>query len=253
MKKRIIIGNWKMSPQTLAEARVAFLKIKKTCKKLRRTQAVICPPFVYLHSFKALVSKQCMLGAQDLFWEREGAYTGEISAGELVDAGARFVIIGHSERRALGETDEDAAKKISAAVREYLLPVLCVGEADRDERGEYTKYIVRQVRHGLRGLKREHLSRIHIAYEPIWAIGARARHAASPDDVFEVSILIRKTLAGMYGKESAENATLLYGGSVDEKNTKEFLEKGGMRGLLIGRASIDPKTFSRILMSAEER
>lgn len=252
-KKKIIVGNWKMAPLTLEEAKKTFAGIKKTTKKLRNTDTVICPPFIYIERLASRVSgKRFSLGAQDSFWKEEGAYTGEVSSTQLHSLGARYTILGHSERRAMGETDDLVSKKADAALRVGLKVIICVGEQSRDQHGEYTKRIEEQLQKSLSGIQKKSLENIIIAYEPVWAIGANAVRPASPEDVLEVSILIRKVLTNMFDRELSQVVPILYGGSVDAKNCGSFMNEGGADGLLVGRASLDAKQFSEILKVAEQ-
>ena len=240
-----------MCPASIKEALDKFTKIKKTADTLRNVKTIICPPFVYAGDLRKLATgHRIVLGAQNVWYENEGAYTGEVSPAQIASLGISYVIIGHSERRATGETDELVNKKIISAIKSNLMAVLCVGEKERDQDGNYLKYISSQIEIALKGVSKKDLSKIVIAYEPIWAIGKNAIRPASADDALEVSILIKKTLAGIYKKEW-EVVPLLYGGSVNEKNAQEFLLKSQADGLLVGRASLDPKVFGEILMSAE--
>ncbi|OHA84336.1 MAG: triose-phosphate isomerase [Candidatus Yonathbacteria bacterium RIFCSPLOWO2_01_FULL_47_33b] len=251
MMKKIIIGNWKMYPASIKDAQEKFKGIKKVASTLRNVQTVICPPFVYVSNLKKLVTgHRCVVGAQNVWFENEGAFTGEVSPAMLASLKLTYVIIGHSERRTLGETDELVNKKVVAAVKAGLTVVLCVGETERDPDGEYLKHIAAQVKIALKGITKKDLAHLVIAYEPIWAIGKHALRAASTDDALEVAILIKKTLAELYSKEGSTVA-ILYGGSVDAKNAWEFLVKSHVDGLLVGRASLDPKVFGEILKSAD--
>ncbi|MEK7538645.1 MAG: triose-phosphate isomerase [Patescibacteria group bacterium] len=250
--KKLIIGNWKMFPVSAKEARDKFTAIKKEAAALRNVQTVVCPPFVYMGDLKKLVTgHRCVLGAQNAWTEESGAYTGEVSPDMLMSLGVSYVIIGHSERRALGETDELVNRKVHAAIKAGLTAVLCVGERTRDADGEYLKYIGEQILFALKGVSKKDLANVVIAYEPIWAIGKNAVRAASTDDALEVTILIRKTLADLYGQGSF-NIPVLYGGSVDAQNAGDFLAKSQVQGLLVGRSSLDPKVFAAILKSAEK-
>ncbi|MBI5400655.1 MAG: triose-phosphate isomerase [Candidatus Yonathbacteria bacterium] len=249
--KKLIIGNWKMYPASVKDAKAKFVGIKKIASKLTNVQTVVCPPFVYVSELKKLVTgHRCIVGAQNTWIENEGAYTGEVSPAMLASLKLSHVIIGHSERRAMSETDELVNKKVLAATKAGLTVVLCVGERERDADGAYLKHIAIQIKTVLHGVTKKDLTQIVIAYEPIWAIGKHAFRAASPDDALEVSILIKKTLADLYGKDGA-GVSILYGGSVDSKNAWEFLMKSQINGLLVGRASLDPKVFGEILQSAE--
>lgn len=240
-----------MFPQSTKDAKAKFVAIKKVASTLRSVQTVVCPPFVYASDMKKLVTgHRCVVGAQNSWYENEGAFTGEVSPAMLASLGLSYVILGHSERRALGENDEMVNKKVVAAVKAGLNVVLCVGERERDQDGEYMKYISNQLKSALQGLQKKDLKQIIVAYEPIWAIGKNAVRAASPDDALEVSILIRKTFADMCGKDGS-CTPILYGGSVDAKNAWEFLLKSQVDGLLVGRASLDPKVFCEILKAAD--
>ncbi|MBI3634465.1 MAG: triose-phosphate isomerase [Candidatus Yonathbacteria bacterium] len=249
--KKLIIGNWKMYPASIEEARDKFTKIKKGASVLRNVQTIICPPFIYIGDLKKFITgRRVGLGVQNTWYENEGAYTGEVSPAQISSLGISSVIIGHSERRALGETDEMVNKKVSAALKAGLAVILCVGESERDRDGHYLKHIDNQIRIALRAVSRKDLPKIIIAYEPIWAIGKNALRAASAEDALEVSILIKKTLTSLY-KKNADNVRILYGGSVNGKNAQEFLCNSQIDGLLVGRASLNPIVFSEILKSAE--
>lgn len=254
--KKLIVGNWKMYPVHAKDAREKFVAIKKVAATFRNVQTVVCPPLIFMGDVKKLVSgHRVVLGAQNTWIENEGAYTGEISPAMLASMGIGYVIVGHSERRSLvngyGETDLLVNKKVLASVKVGLTVIVCVGERDRDPDGEYLKHIALQVKAALKGVQRKDLTKIVIAYEPIWAIGRHAVRSASTDDALEVSILVKKTLADMYGKEGGR-VEILYGGSVDAKNAWEFLLKSQVNGLLVGRVSLDPKAFGEILKSADK-
>ncbi len=241
-----------MYPESVKDAREKFLAIKKVAATLRNVQTVICPPFVYVSDLQKLsTSHRCVVGAQNAWTENEGAYTGEVSPAMLASLKLQYVILGHSERRAMGESDELVNKKVIASAKAGLTVVLCVGERERDADGEYLKYIANQIKAALKSVQKKDLSKIVIAYEPIWAIGKNALRAASSDDALEVSIFIKKTLADLYGKEGI-TVPILYGGSVDAKNALEFLVKAHVDGLLVGRASLDPKVFGEILKNADK-
>ena len=252
MAKKTIIANWKMNPGTLAEAKKIFGSVKKTAQKCSRVETVLCPPFVYLHELgNGLNSNKCALGAQDIFWERDGAFTGEISAGMLSDAFVRYVIVGHSERRVLGETDDIVNKKIHRAVKDGFNAIVCVGEKERDAHARYFSFLEHEIKKSLAKVTRTMLKNIIIAYEPLWAIGKDAKRSATPHEFFEMLIFIRKILTDMFGEKEAFAASILYGGSVDHRNAKDFLNVDGAAGFLVGRASLEPKLFEQILFCAE--
>ncbi len=248
--KRLIVANWKMNPDSLAEAKRIFNEIKRTAGKLEKVETVICPPFVYL----SVVSRQSSVvgpGSQDIFWQEGGSYTGEISAGMLKDLGVKHVIIGHSERREhLGETNEIINKKIKAALKAGLKVVFCVGEKERESGGGYLRFIKEEIEEGLKGVQRKYLKNLIVAYEPIWAIGKGRDFADSPEDVLQMALYIRKTLLPIAGRELARKISILYGGSVEPKNAEGFLKDAGVQGLLVGHESLISKDFNQILRIA---
>lgn len=240
-----------MGPIKPAEAKKLFEKVKKTAVTLRKTDVVMCPPFVFLNELGKLSGSKCSLGAQNAFYEAEGAFTGEVSPHMLLSFKTKYVILGHSERRALGETDEMISKKVGMALRVGLVPVLCVGEKARDEEGKFLQTLEQQIKASFSGVSKKQAGGVVIAYEPVWAIGANATGAITPASLLETVIFIRKILANMYDLPIAHGATILYGGSVDEKNSAEFLKEKGVDGLLVGRASLDAEKFNKILKIAE--
>lgn len=249
---KLIVGNWKMYPKTLDEAKSTFSLLKKIVRNAKRTKMVLCPPSLFAAPLLQLASKTTIaVGAQNSFWEDEGARTGEISPVQLRSLGATYVIVGHSERRALGETDEVVSQKVIQAVQSGLTVILCVGERARDDAGAYFGEVGTQLRYSLSGFPRSEVKQLVVAYEPIWAIGAKAVRPATPEDFREMSILIKRTLVEQFGKAAGFGVPILYGGSVDEKNADGFLRQGGADGLLVGRISLDPLKFGAIIMLAE--
>jgi len=249
---KLIIGNWKMNPSDLLSAKKIFARVKSTVAKAKRTKVIMCVPYVYLYSLLGSGNGHIALGAQDAFWEEKGAFTGKISTRIIRAAGARYVILGHSEVRSLGDTDEVVNKKVRRALSERLMVVLCVGERVRDEEGKYLSFIGRQLDDALVKIPKPYFKNLIIAYEPVWAIGARAGGASTPEDFFEKSIFIRKVLSHIAGKDIAMKVSVLYGGSVDEKNAEGFLDVGRADGLLVGRASLDPDSFKKIILVANK-
>lgn len=253
MKKRniVIIANWKQNPETLPQARTLFRGIKTAATKLRGVETIVCPPYIYLSELsKKTKSSKLALGAQDVSPWEGGAHTGDISPSMLVKMGVKTVIIGHSERREEGESDEIINTKIKTALKYNLRIVLCVGEKVRDTDGEYFSHIRKQIERALKGVARTKIPNIIIAYEPIWAIGSQARRADTPESFIEMSIFIRKVLNERYGKSYAMKTVILYGGSVDEKNAESFLIHREVAGFLVGRASLDSEKFKQILTLA---
>lgn len=246
--KRLAIANWKMNPDSLARGEKLFRDLKSKAKSSAKVETVVCPPFPFLSTF-AKKKGSVSLGAQDLFWEREGAYTGEVSGAMLKSTGVKFVIIGHSERRIhLGETDTIVNKKVLAALAANLRPIICVGENERDHDGRYLRFIKSEVQAALKGVKRNSLSNISIAYEPIWAISNISHgKSAAPRDAFEMKIYIEKIIGMLYTRKIAESVKILYGGSANGENASEFLREGKVDGFLVGGASLKPNDFSRLV------
>lgn len=251
MRTPIIAANWKMN-KTKGEA-AAFARDFLARDIPAGVEAVICPPFTALASVLEEIGRarkpQVFLGAQDLYWEAKGAFTGEISPSMIKDAGCSFVIVAHSERRRLfGETDETANKKAAAASVAGLVPILCVGEtAEERDAGLTAGVVERQVRGGLAGLSAETVSRMVVAYEPVWAIGSG--RAAAPADARNAATLIRRVVAGMYGEATSLALRVQYGGSVDPGNMAGFMAEEGVDGALVGGASLDPVKFAQIVAS----
>lgn len=257
--KKIIVANWKMNPASAQEAKTLFEAAKRKARNLKKMEVVAAPPFVYLPflstpSLFNANSSNLRLGAQDVFFKEEGAYTGEISAKMLKSLGVSHVIVGHSERREYrGESDEVIHKKLKAVLSRGLKPILCVGEKEREGEG-FPEIVKEELRSALKGIPRTYASRTIIAYEPIWAISTKSGgRADTPQDFFEMSIFIRRIILDIWGRKAAYRIPILYGGSVNAKNARGFLEVKGVGGLLVGQASIKPKEFSAILEIAEGR
>jgi triosephosphate isomerase len=248
--KKIIVGNWKMNPLTGKEAEKLLTNISKNIHNLKKTEVVACPPFLYTEKLKK-ISKKISLGAQDAFAGEIGAFTGEISAQMLYDLGARFVILGHSERRAMGEGNDLVNKKVKGAFSSGLRPILCVGESIRDENHEYLSFVKTQLIECLAGVSKNSIDKLIIAYEPVWAIGKGALREATPEEFREMSIFIKKILSDKFGVENADRIKIIYGGSVNPGNSLSFLEHGGADGFLVGRDSLDAKKFSEIIKICE--
>jgi triosephosphate isomerase len=250
MSKKIIIGNWKMNPLTTKEAEKLFDNVVKGATDIKKTEIVICPPFLYLEKLKK-ISKKMSLGAQDAFWGDIGAFTGEVSGEMIYNIGARYVILGHSERRAMGEINSDINRKIKASLASGLRPILCVGEGLRDENHDYFNLIRKQLEECLLGVSKNSTKKIIIAYEPVWAISTTPdRKDATSDDSREMAIFIRKILFDKFGND-ASLVRIIYGGSVSEKSADDFLKNGGVDGLLVGRVSLDVKKFGAIIKICE--
>jgi triosephosphate isomerase len=249
MHKKLIVANWKMNPTTPSRARLVAASIAKTAKKHKAAEVVICPPTVFLSELAKARQRSVALGVQDIFYEEQGAYTGQTSPAMLVSYRARFAILGHSERRALGETNELVGRKVRYAMEQGITPIACVGERERSEDGSYYFFVREELEAILSGLRRKDLAKLVIAYEPIWAIGKRAEEAMQPRELNEMVLFIRKVLTEEFGRKPAGTVRILYGGSVKGDNAHEILEEGGVDGLLVGSASLQPREFAKIIQA----
>ena len=252
MRKPFVAGNWKMN--TDSHTSVALVNaIASGASEIagHSVHVAVCPPFVYLQGVVNALSKSSIaVGAQDIYYEREGAFTGEISSSMLKDVGCTYVLCGHSERRhVIGETDELINKKIAAAILGGLLPIFCVGELIEERKASKTEEVVtRQVKKGLAGLSAEKVSAVTIAYEPVWAIGTGL--TATPQQAQEVHALTRKLLGQMYGTKLTKEIRILYGGSVKPDNAAELMHQQDIDGLLVGGASLNADDFVAIIQAA---
>jgi triosephosphate isomerase len=250
-KKAFIAGNWKLH-KTISEAVQLTKKIKKAVKKEKDAEIVIIPPFTALREVKRVLSKsQILTGAQDVFWEESGAYTGEIAPSMIKEAGCDFVVVGHSERRQyFGDTDEHVNKKIKASLDEGLFPIMCLGESlEERENNETFDKVKRQIKQGLKDLQEDQINNVIIAYEPIWAIGTGK--TATPEQAEEVHEFIREQLTEMVGKETSSCAIILYGGSVKPKNAFSLIKEKNINGALIGGASLKADSFVNIIKESK--
>jgi triosephosphate isomerase len=252
MSKKIVIANWKMNPISEKLAEKLFKDTNKVVSKLKNTDIIICPPDIYLNKLKKF-AKKIKLGAQDCFYEESGAYTGEISAEMLYGIGARYVILGHSERRIiLGESNEDVNKKIKSALFAGLIPIVCIGEKERDQENNYLNFVKEQIEVAFKNILKNSVSKIIVAYEPVWAIGKNAVREATPEEFLEISIFIKKVLSDKFGMQAVNKIKIIYGGSVGTKNVEDFIKIGHADGFLIGRASLDSVKFGEIIKITEK-
>jgi triosephosphate isomerase len=251
MRNKFIAGNWKMNT-TRADARDLIQQLLRNNAGVKKTTIVVAPPFPYLElAAELLKGSNIELGAQNAYWEDKGAYTGEVSNVMLKDAGCRYVIIGHSERRQyFKESDEDANRKIASVIKHGLLPILCVGETlEQREAGSTLAIVEQQVRRGLEAFSADQVATFTIAYEPVWAIGTG--RAASAADAVEVHAFIRSTLAEMFGADCSQKMRIQYGGSVTAENIDGFIREPEIDGALVGGASLKADAFSKIIAAAE--
>ena len=244
MKPTLIVANWKMNKLS-KDAHEFALKIISQVKILKNMEIVLCPPFTLLHELKiTLMGCPVKIGSQDAFYEKAGAFTGEISAGMLKDAGCEYVLIGHSERRQyFHETDDIVNKKIIAVIEAGLKPIMCIGEMLEHRKADRTFEIIdTQIKAGLKSLSGENLKELSVAYEPVWAIGTGIN--ATPEQAEEVHAFIRGAVERDF---SLSDIRILYGGSVTEANSKSLLAKKNIDGLLVGGASLDADRFAKII------
>lgn len=247
--KALIVANWKMHPANLEGAKKLFDATKKIAEKAAAVTIVVAPPTLFLHDLAMRYKgKKISFAVQSARAEAEGAFTGDVSLSQAKAAGAKYAIVAHAECRAAGETDEDARMQVAAALALKMTPILCVGESERDESGSHFTVIKTQLMHACEGLDTTQMSKVVIAYEPVWKIGAQS--AMSPHEMHEMSIFIRKTLVEI-APEAGMKAKILYGGSIDEASAQKMMREGDVAGLLIGRASIDSSVLSAIVRTLE--
>jgi len=246
-RRPLIAGNWKMY-KTAGEAAQTASQLVRSVGEVTDVDLMIAPNFIALGAvYAAIKNSRVALGAQNLYWEDEGAYTGEISAPMLKSIGCRYCIIGHSERRQyFGETDETVNKKIRAAIKAGLQPVFCVGETEKEREAEQTLSILdKQVKKGLEGLVPEQLDLLVIAYEPVWAIGTGK--TATDDQAQEVHHFIRSLVKSNFGQAFSDSVRILYGGSVKPDNIVSLMAMPDIDGALVGGASLSAESFSKII------
>jgi len=247
MRRLFIAGNWKMN-LNLAKSTALAEGLKEAAKNVTDIDIAVCPPAIYVQPVgAALAGSNIGVGAQDVYFEKEGAFTGEISTGMLLDAGCKYVILGHSERRhILHESSELINQKVVAALNAGLTPILCVGELLSEREAGVTDVVIRRQFDGsLSNVSAEQMKKVVIAYEPVWAIGTGK--VATPDQAEEVHVGIRSLIAERYGKEVAEVVRIQYGGSVKAENAKEILLKPNVDGALVGGASLKVDAFMGII------
>jgi triosephosphate isomerase len=249
--ERLLVGNWKMNPGTLEEAKNIAKKTRAAAANCKHTRVVACPPFVYIapcaprekeHNFN--------MGAQFVSLHESGAHTGEVSAGMLKDLGVEYVIVGHSEERAAGDTDALISKRITALLDAGLIPIVCVGEKTRAEDGSHFDFLREQIKNTFADVAKKYAREIILAYEPIWAIGAK--EAMKPEEVYEMSLFVKKAFADVFTPESAVKITVLYGGSVNFRNAADIMSIGKVDGLLVGRESVNTPGFVELMKAVDE-
>ena len=252
MRIPFIAGNWKMY-KTVVDTVKYVKEFRGMVKDIEGVEIVLAPPFTAVHAAaEAARNSNVGIAAQDLYWEREGAFTGEVSAHMVREAGAEYAIIGHSERRTLfGETDAGVNRKTMAAFAATLTPIVCIGETlDQRERSQTLDVLDRQIKEGLAGITGEQLAQLVIAYEPVWAIGTGRN--ATPAQAGEAHAHIRTRLRQWFGKDGANACHVIYGGSVKPDNIRDLIAQADVDGALVGGASLDVKSFGDIVSRSRE-
>ena len=250
-RKTVIAGNWKMN-KTPSQTKEFMVQLKNILPKGRWCDVALCVPAVCIPAaVRAMRETRVGIGAENMNANASGAYTGEIAANMLTDAGCKYVIIGHSERRAMGETDSDVNAKVLAALEAGLTPIMCCGETlAQREAGITAEHITMQIKLGLQGVSEDKIRKVIIAYEPIWAIGTG--RTATPEQAQEVCEMIRSVIRKLYSSKNARAITIQYGGSMNEKNAYELLAQPDIDGGLIGGASLVPEKFVKIIEAANQ-
>lgn len=250
MRKPFIAGNWKMN-KTDSEAKELVSELKNKIDGIGNIDVLVCPPFTALGAaLTVLQGSSIVMGAQNIYWQESGAFTGEVSAQMIKSIGCKFVIIGHSERRKyFFETNSEVNKKIKAAISASVLPIVCVGETlDEREQGKEKDVVQKQLREGLDSLSEKDLDKLTLAYEPVWAIGTGKTATGSQAE--EMHAFVRSWLKETYSSQCADNLRILYGGSVKPDNIKELMSQGNIDGALVGGASLDVENFTQIIKNA---
>lgn len=248
MAKTILVANWKNGPASLEEAKKILKGYGKKRELYKKLSFFIAPPSAYFESVSAAGRGYSKLAVQNLSLAK-GVCTGEITPEIQKSFGAKIAILGHSERRSLGETDEEVSRKMRLALKSGLAPLVCVGEKARDAEGEYYEFLRNQIKASLTGLTKQAAASMLVAYEPVWAVGVDATGYLQPEELGQTARFIRKVLSDLFGRAIGEKIPVLYGGSVDDRNAGELLSAGGVQGLLVGRASLNPKSLEQIAQS----
>ena len=250
MSRYLIVGNWKMNPATLEDAKRIARKTRKAASMLAHTDVAICSPFVYISACASKRSPKIpYIGAQSVSYEEGGPFTGEVSASMLHDLGVEYVIAGHSEERKRGDTDASISKRVKAVVENGMTAILCVGELVRDEGGVYLETLKEQIKNSLADIPANHAKDIILAYEPVWAVGAK--EPMVPEQIYEMSLFVKKSFADVFGPDAGMKVKVLYGGAVNFRNAADILNIGKVNGLLVGRESVNPVGFIELLKAVD--
>lgn len=239
-----------MNPASFKDAKQLFDATKTLATTVKDVDIIVAPPAIFLRELaKNYRGTRIEFSAQNISWETTGSHTGENSAAQARDAGATHVIIGHAERRVLGETDEQVRKKVNTALENKLDVIVAVGEGERDAHGEYVQAVRGQIMTALADVPSGKFKKVTIAYEPIWAIGAE--NAPDAHEVHQMMLLVRKTVRDVFGEKALKDIHVIYGGAVNEENANEILQVPDLDGVLVGRAGLDPVQLRIILKAAQ--
>ena len=248
--KHLVIGNWKMNPSSAEDAKRIGRKTRAVAATLQRTEVVACPPFAFISAVASRNSaRNFSLGAQSASVDEGGAHTGEVSAAMLKSLGVDYVIAGHSEERAAGDTDEIVSGRIARILEAGMAAVACVGEKTREEGGSHFDFVREQMKKSLANIPEHAVKNIILAYEPVWAIGAK--EAMAPEQIHEMSIFVKKIFADVFGQQAAMKVKVLYGGSVNSRNAADIMNMGRVDGLLVGRESVNMPGFAELLRAVD--
>ncbi len=248
--KKLIIGNWKMNPKTWDEAKSIGGKTRSATKNLRNIDVVACPPHVFIHALDSRVRiSNFHIGAQTCSFDEEGPHTGEVSAKMLASMGVGYVIVGHSEERTAGDTNEKVNRRMKRVIESGMTAIVCVGEKTHDENGAHLDFLKNQIKETFADMSHDSAKRIIIAYEPVWAIGAK--ESMVPEQVYEMSIFIRKVMSDIFDQETGMKIKIIYGGSVNFRNAGEIIKLGKVDGLLVGRESVNMPGFRELLKAVD--
>lgn len=246
---KIIVANWKSNPQSQKEAEILFGAISKEVKNTKKAEIIICPSHPFLFIREKIKNKKLTLGAQDVSKYSGGSHTGEISPEMLKNMGVKYVIVGHSERRINNENNEIVNEKILNLLKFKLIPILCIGESDRDKEGKYLSFVEEQIKGCLNGVSKNQMKNIIMTYEPVWAISTNKTREATKEEFIEMKIFIKKVISDIYDSKTAHSIRILYGGSVSPLNVLSFVNEGKADGVLVGRDSLNSKKFIDIVKS----
>src|SRR3989338_2151304 len=244
--KTTLVANWKMNPPSLKEAKKLYAATKKAAVGARGVRVVVAPPAVFLSPLaKGRRGRNAAFAVQNAHFEKSGAHTGEISYAQAKDTGVAYAIIGHAERRAAGEMNDDVRKKVAAALTSGVVPIICIGEKERSDSGEYFGVVKEQLHSAYTNVPQKRIASTLVAYEPVWAIGAE--EAMKPNDMQEMVIFIRKCIAEMYAPAQVSTfPMILYGGAIDAGNARDMLAQGDIGGFLVGRSSTNIKKVTAL-------